>query len=61
MILDGNAFVERVLPGAINVIPQDVEFTVDVRSGDDALRRTAVAAFQSAFDEIGRASCRERV
>src|SRR3989442_1046424 len=38
-----------VLPGAINVIPQDVEFTVDVRSGDDALRRTAVAAFQSAL------------
>jgi len=43
-----------VLPGAINVIPQDVEFTVDVRSGDDALRRTAVAAFQSAFDEIAK-------
>ena len=43
-----------VLPGAINVIPQDVEFTVDVRSGDDALRRTAVAAFQSAFDEVAK-------
>ena len=26
-----------VLPGAINVIPQDVAFTIDVRSGDDAL------------------------
>ena len=25
----------KVLPGAINVIPQDVEFTIDVRSGDD--------------------------
>jgi acetylornithine deacetylase/succinyl-diaminopimelate desuccinylase-like protein len=23
-----------VLPGAINVIPQDVELTIDVRSGD---------------------------
>src|SRR3989441_6941109 len=43
-----------VLPGAINVIPQDVEFTVDVRSGDDALRRTAVAAFQSAFAEVAK-------
>jgi hydantoinase/carbamoylase family amidase len=41
-----------VQPGAINVIPQDVEFTVDVRSGDDTLRREAVAAFQSAFDGI---------
>jgi hydantoinase/carbamoylase family amidase len=33
-----------VLPGAVNVIPQDVEFTVDVRSGVDATRRAAVAA-----------------
>ena len=41
-----------VLPGAINVIPQDVEFTIDVRSGDDSLRRNAVATFQSAFAEI---------
>ena len=41
-----------VLPGAINVIPQDAEFTIDVRSGDDALRRGAVAAFQSTFAEI---------
>ncbi len=36
-----------VLPGAINVIPQDVDFTIDVRSGDDALRRAAVAALQA--------------
>ena len=41
-----------VLPGAINVIPQDAEFTIDVRSGDDALRRSAVATFQSTFAEI---------
>src|SRR4029077_5818430 len=41
-----------VLPGAINVIPQDAEFTIDVRSGDDALRRSAVLAFQSTFAEI---------
>jgi len=43
-----------VLPGAINVIPQDVEFTIDVRSGDDALRREAVAAFQSGFEDIAK-------
>jgi len=43
-----------VLPGAINVIPQQVEFTIDVRSGDDALRRKAVAAMQSAFEEIAK-------
>jgi len=41
-----------VLPGAINVIPQDVEFTIDVRSGDDSLRQNAVATFQSGFAEI---------
>ena len=43
-----------VLPGAINVIPQDVEFTVDVRSGDDAMRRKAVAAFQQSFADIAQ-------
>jgi acetylornithine deacetylase/succinyl-diaminopimelate desuccinylase-like protein len=43
-----------VLPGAINVIPQDVEFTIDVRSGDDALRRGAVAAFPSGFVDIAK-------
>jgi acetylornithine deacetylase/succinyl-diaminopimelate desuccinylase-like protein len=43
-----------VLPGAINVIPQDVEFTIDVRSAEDALRREAVAAFQSGFDDIAK-------
>jgi hydantoinase/carbamoylase family amidase len=30
-----------VRPGAINVIPQNVDFTIDVRSGDDALREVA--------------------
>ncbi|MET0346577.1 MAG: allantoate amidohydrolase [Casimicrobiaceae bacterium] len=42
------------LPGAVNVIPQDVEFTVDVRSGDDALRGNAVRALQSAFEDIAK-------
>ena len=41
-------------PGAANVIPQDVMFTVDVRSGDDAARRAAVAALRSEFGEIAR-------
>jgi allantoate deiminase len=36
-----------VLPGAVNVIPQDVAFTIDVRSGDDALRRAAIAAIRA--------------
>ena len=43
-----------VLPGAVNVIPQDVEFTVDVRSADDALRRDAVAAIVAGCDAIAR-------
>ena len=43
-----------VLPGAINVIPQEVEFTIDVRSGDDGVRRTAVAAFQASFDAVAK-------
>jgi acetylornithine deacetylase/succinyl-diaminopimelate desuccinylase-like protein len=42
------------LPGAINVIPQEVDFTVDVRSADDALRSDAVHAFQGKFAEIAR-------
>jgi len=42
------------LPGAVNVIAQDVEFTVDVRSGDDALRRDAASALQSAFEDIAK-------
>ena len=34
-----------VKPGAINVIPQDVEFTIDVRSGYDAPRAVVLCAF----------------
>ncbi len=33
-----------VKPGAINVIPQDVEFSIDVRSGDDQIRAVALKA-----------------
>jgi allantoate deiminase len=43
-----------VLPGAINVIPQDVAFTIDVRSGNDKVRRAAVAAIRSGCAEIAQ-------
>jgi hydantoinase/carbamoylase family amidase len=43
-----------VRPGAINVIAQDVGFGVDVRSGDDAVRRSAIAAIRAEFDAIAR-------
>ena len=33
----------KVLPGATNVIPGRVEFTVDMRGPDDAVRRLAGA------------------
>ena len=42
-------------PGAINVIPQDVDFTIDVRSGDDAARKRAMASIRVAFDAIAAA------
>ncbi len=38
--------------GAINVIPGRVEFTVDLRSPDDAIRRTAEAALTNACNAI---------
>ncbi len=41
-------------PGAINVIPQDVAFTVDLRSGDDAARRRATGEMREAFEAIAR-------
>ena len=43
-----------VLPGAVNVIPQDVAFTVDVRSGSNALRLAAIGAIRAGFGEIAR-------
>ena len=41
-----------VKPGAINVIPQDVEFTIDVRSGDDRIRAVALAAIAAELPAI---------
>ncbi len=47
------------LPGAINVIPQDVEFSVDVRSGADSIRRSAIESIRREFAEIaGRRNVR---
>lgn len=37
----------EALPGAVNVIPQDVTFTIDVRSGEDAARIAAVEALRA--------------
>lgn len=38
--------------GAINVIPGEVEFSVDLRSGDDTLRLAALAAVEAACAAI---------
>ncbi|MCS6997231.1 MAG: allantoate amidohydrolase [Casimicrobiaceae bacterium] len=38
-----------VAPGAVNVIPGEVVFTVDLRSGEDAVRRSAVEALREQF------------
>ncbi len=38
--------------GAINVIPGEVAFTVDLRSGDDVARKEALAAVEAAFRAI---------
>ncbi|HNY46441.1 MAG TPA: allantoate amidohydrolase [Casimicrobium sp.] len=43
-----------VKSGAINVIPQDVEFTIDVRSGDDATRAVALNAFATELPAIAK-------
>jgi allantoate deiminase len=42
----------RLLPGVTNVIPGRVEFTVDIRSSSDAVRRGAAKALLSALSEI---------
>jgi len=44
----------EVRPGAANVVPGEVRFTLDVRAGNDATRDTAAAAILNAFDAIAR-------
>jgi len=41
-------------PGAINVIPGEVTFTVDVRAPQDPLRKHAVAAVRSHIEKISQ-------
>ncbi len=41
-------------PGAINVIPGEVMFTVDVRAPQDPLRKHAVAGIRSQIEQISR-------
>jgi hydantoinase/carbamoylase family amidase len=42
----------EALPGAVNVIPQDVTFSLDLRSGEDGPRRTAFAAIHAGLETI---------
>jgi allantoate deiminase len=42
----------EALPGAINVIPGAVRFTLDVRAGTDSIRRAAVADILKVIDDI---------
>ena len=41
-------------PGAINVIPGEVMFTVDVRAPQDSLREGAVATIRALIEELSR-------
>ena len=52
--LAGTAGVIEARPGAINVIPQDVVFTVDLRSSSDDARRAAVTELREAVAAIAR-------
>ena len=44
----------EVAPGAVNVIPSGVRFTLDVRSPEDVVRRDAVALLEREFREIAQ-------
>lgn len=50
--LVGTVGTLSVAPGAVNVIPQDVAFTIDVRAGDDATRHDAVRDLRAGFEAI---------
>ena len=50
--LVGTVGMIEAKPGAINVIAQEVNFTIDVRSGDDSVRRRAVASMRAQFSAI---------
>jgi allantoate deiminase len=42
-------------PGAINVIPGEVTFTIDVRAPQDALRKRAIADIRSQIEQLAKA------
>jgi allantoate deiminase len=42
----------NLYPGAVNVIPATGRFTLDVRSGDDDVRRAGIARLEEAFAHI---------
>ena len=42
----------NTMPGAVNVIPGDASFSVDIRSGDDTKRECAVADVRAGMEEI---------
>ncbi len=52
--LVGTVGIMSVKPGAVNVIPQDVEFTIDVRSSEDSLRADAINAINAEFTVIAK-------
>ena len=49
----GTVGMLKALPGAVNVIPGSVEFTIDVRAEDDAGRREALRRIDEALSAIG--------
>ena len=52
--LVGTVGIMSVKPGAVNVIPQNVEFTIDVRSSEDAQRAVAIDAITDEFAIIAK-------
>jgi hydantoinase/carbamoylase family amidase len=52
--LVGTVGMLEVPGGATNVVPGKVRMTLDVRSGEDAVRRAAIAAIQEEFDVVAR-------
>lgn len=44
----------ETLPGAINVIPGEVRFTIDIRAPDDALRSQAATSIDAALHDVAQ-------
>jgi len=52
--LVGTVGILKVRDGTGNVIPGDVEFTIDIRAGEDTVRRAAEQDVFAAFEAIAR-------